>query len=140
MQFLRVLAGRVGVYNRTLKMHVRYRRGQVINADDLEPSVVKHLLVSPVLRDGSKGLKRLIEDHGEEWSNLPDAAAKANFMLPTWFEKQIIPAADYIPPHVVMRAKNGRFETVKQAAKEDAAEAAAEKTAKAKKKIVLADR
>ena len=106
---IRVLARYVKVYNRRLGHAVRYNRGDTFDADELEPNVLGQLRMTMGPRDGSKALKRLINEHGREWSARETATDKIDWKEPAWFKSQLIPAVEVI--HLVKepRDKRGRF-------------------------------
>ena len=107
---LRVLAKFIEVYNRRIGGTVRYERGDVIVADDFEPSVVHHLFLTLGPRDGSDAVNRLIEEHGREWTRR-EADGKQDWREPAWFRSRLIPAVEEYNPHAHLppRDEHGRF-------------------------------
>ena len=109
MEQIRVLARYVKVYNRRLGQSVRYHRGDLIATEDLDPGTLTKLFMTMGPRDGSKTLKRLIQEHGEEWE-ARDTDGKQDWREPAWFSSTIIPAVEFHNRHKQARDAHGRFE------------------------------
>ena len=118
MSRLKVFARFITTHNRRLGSAVTYRRGDVIQTEDLEPQVLQHLVGVLLPRGGSKSLKKLIEEHGKEFE-ARDSDGKKDWKEPAWFKSSLYPAVDFVSSkthvpkvhhHLPPRDEHGRFE------------------------------